>query len=162
MPDLEGSHPWPAPARAAGQPLAEPPAPRHLGVPRPLRPPIPCHPLTGGLGPPTGCQPSPGASAAPEGPFRQVSGAEMLCAPNHLDLEQFFSHPCFFFLSLLELPSTRLDGGGTDGEGTWQLPGLSPCSLLAGCGSHWSPLQGCSLHHPGCLLDSAPPATMVG
>lgn len=83
VPGLEGGRLPPAPAHAAGQPLAEPPAPRHLGVPCPRQPPGPCQPVSGG------CQPAPGASRAPEGPFRQVSGAKTPRAPNRL----FFSCP---------------------------------------------------------------------
>lgn len=94
VPGPEGGRPQP-PARAAGQPLPEPPAPRHLGGPCPPRPAVPR-----GFGWPGRCQPSAGASAAPEGPFGQVSAAEMLRAPNCLASEQLFSHPGIIFSPL--------------------------------------------------------------
>uniref|UniRef100_A0A8C9MT66 Growth arrest specific 2 like 2 n=1 Tax=Serinus canaria TaxID=9135 RepID=A0A8C9MT66_SERCA len=119
------------PARADGQPLPEPPAPRHLGRPCPPWPPGPCHPLARGLGSPAGCQPSPGAGTAPEGPFGQVSAAEVLRAPNCLASEQVLAHLWNFFPP----PVWRGPAPGGTG-GMQQLPGPSPLSLPAGCGSH--------------------------
>lgn len=108
------------PARAAGQPLPEAPGPRHLEGPCPPRAPLPR-----GLGRPAGCQPPAGASAAPEGPFGQVSAAEML----RLHPEPPGSRAAFLtssgLFSLFPCGCAR-PGGTGDAAAPRPLPAVSP------------------------------------